>query len=195
MFSSTIALNVGAAAGSPETPVFVINEPHSASMIVAGGSDLYTYVENESLNAVDPEGLAPKDRWYGYNDKDFRRWFHRCWEEGGEGRRNALKKEIEMAYAEWISRGSPKGGNCWGGGKPNPSACKEPVPARRRNPGPSMDELRMQEEAARQMERFWIKILIGNAAIGAVMLAPEGGAAIIIRWIWVGGKLVPIPIH
>ena len=58
-----------------------------------------------------------------------------------------------------------------------------------------MDELRMQEEAARQMERFWIKILIGNAAIGAVMLAPEGGAAIIIRWIWVGGKLVPIPIH
>jgi len=55
-----------------------------------------------------------------------------------------------------------------------------------------MDELRMQEESARQMERFWTKILIGDAAIGAVALAPEGAVVTIIRWIWVGGRLVPV---
>src|SRR5205814_1521665 len=81
----------------PQLGRFISEDPIG----LAGGSNLYAYVENNSLNAVDPEGLVPKDRWYGYNNKDFRRWFHRCWEEGGEGRQNASKKEIDIAYAEW----------------------------------------------------------------------------------------------
>jgi hypothetical protein len=53
-----------------------------------------------------------------------------------------------------------------------------------------MDELRMQEESARQMEKFWIKVSIGGVAIGAVVLAPEGGAVIVLRYIFVGGRWV-----
>jgi RHS repeat-associated protein len=170
----------------PQVGRFISEDPIG----LEGGPNLYGYVENDPLNAVDPEGLVPKDKWYGYRNKDFRRWFHRCWEEGGEGRQNASKQEIEIAYAEWLSRGSPKGGNCWGGGKPNPSECKEPVPARKRIPGPLLEEFRLQEESARQKEQFWRKILIGDAAVGAVLLAPEGAGAAILRWISTGGRLV-----
>lgn len=162
-----------------------------------GGINLYAYVDNDPLNSVDPEGLAPKDKWYGYNNKDFRRWFHRCWKRPGDP--DAGKDGIEAAHAEWISRGSPKGDKCWGGGKPDPSACKDPAPdpLRRRIPGPLLDELRMQEESHRQMEKFWTKVLIGDAVAGAVLLSPAGAGAAVIRWLTVGGgggaRLVPVP--
>lgn len=107
---------------------------------------------------------------------------------------DAGKEEIQAAHAEWLSRGSTKGGNCWGGGEPNPSACKEPVPKRRKLPGPSLDELRLQEEANRQMEQFWTKILLGDIAVGAVLLAPEGAVMGAIRWLSLPGRWVPVTI-
>ena len=37
---------------------------------------------------------------------------------------------------------------------------------------PTSDELRMQEESHRQMERFWEKVLAGDIAVGIVLLRP-----------------------
>ena len=54
------------------------------------------------VNAIDPEGLAPKDRWYGYNDTTFKRWLHRCVKQPGDG--DASKEQIAEAYQEWSVR-------------------------------------------------------------------------------------------
>jgi hypothetical protein len=90
-----------------------------------GGEDanLFRYVENNPVNFIDPFGLTKKDPWYGRNDRDFQRWFHLCWKQKG-GPRVASKADIEEAYAEWLSRGAPRGGKCWG--KPDePKECHD----------------------------------------------------------------------
>jgi RHS repeat-associated protein len=71
--------------------------------------------------------LSPKrsDKWYGYNNRDFQNWFHRCWKEKGDP--DASKEDIEEAYEVWKSRGSPKGGNCWGGDNDRRSAVPQPA--------------------------------------------------------------------
>jgi len=187
----------------PQLGRFISEDPIG----LGGGGNLYAYVENDPLDAVDPEGLVPKDKWYGYNNKDFRRWFHRCHEQGGEGRQNATKDEMEIAHREWVSRGSPRGGKCWGrgGGPPVPVECPDPKTSRSRKrwPGPLLDELRMEEESYRQMERFWTKVLVGDLVVGGVFLAPEGTAAAIVRGLGSAAKaltgsgrpLVPVPVH
>jgi hypothetical protein len=88
-----------------------------------------------------------------------------------------------------VKRGSPRGGNCWGGKKPNPSVCKDPSPARRRVPGPTMDELRMQEQSARQMEMFWKKVLYGSIAGGAVVVAGPPAVVGVRRWLATAGAV------
>jgi len=80
-----------------------------------GGINLYAYVQNDPVNYYDIEGLHKQDKWYGYNNKDFHRWFHRCWKDPDAP--NADKKEIEEAYAEWVRSGKPKGAKC-GSGRP-----------------------------------------------------------------------------
>ena len=55
-------------------------------------------------------GLHKGDKWYGFNNREFQRWFHRCWKQAGNA--DADKEEIAEAYAEWVSRGSPTGGKC-----------------------------------------------------------------------------------
>jgi hypothetical protein len=55
-----------------------------------------------------------------------------------------------------------------------------------------MDELRLREESARQMEQFWWKITLGGVAIGAVVVAPEGAVVGVARLIWVGGRWVVV---
>lgn len=92
-------------------------------------------------------------------------------------------RNVETAHAEWLSRGSPKGGKCYGGPKPDPSACKEPVPIRRRAPGPTMDELRMRELSAREMEMFWKKVMVGSVVGGTVVVAGPAGIAALLRWL------------
>jgi RHS repeat-associated protein len=48
-----------------------------------------------------------RDNWYGYNDKDFQRWWHRQGkrEFGGQDIENA--EEAKAAYEHWVSIGKP----------------------------------------------------------------------------------------
>jgi RHS repeat-associated protein len=161
----------------PQTGRFISEDP----IAFEAGYNWYQYVENNPISFSDPLGLSKHDRWYGYNNRDFHKWFHRCWKQPGD--RDADKDDIEEAHAEWMRRGSPQGGNCWGGRKPDPSACKDPTPARRRIPGPTMDELRMQELSAREKEMFWKKILVGSVVGGTVVVAGPAGIAALLRWI------------
>jgi RHS repeat-associated protein len=84
-----------------------------------GGTNFYNYAANSPNNLIDPLGLMPKgkDKWWGHNNRDFQRWFHRCWKQQGDP--DASKGDIQEAYDEWVSRGKPTGGNC-GGGKQKP---------------------------------------------------------------------------
>lgn len=160
-----------------------------------GGVNLYAYVANNPENAVDPDGLKPKDKWYGYNNRNFRWWFHNCWKEKGDP--DATKEEMAEAYQEWINRGSPTRGNCWGG-KPQTQACKDLMPeeARRRTMQPGADELRMYSESNRRMETVWTTVAAGGTAIVVVMTAPPAAAAALIRGLMrVGPVLRTAPAH
>jgi RHS repeat-associated protein len=160
-----------------------------------GGVNLYAYVANNPENQVDPDGLAPKDNWYGYNNRDFHKWFHRCWKEPGDP--DADKAGIEEAYNEWVRRGKPTGGNCWGG-TPQPEACRDLMPeaARRRTMQPGADELRMYSESNRRMETVWTSVAVGGTAIVVVMTAPPAAAAALIRGLMrVGPVLRTAPVH
>jgi len=48
-----------------------------------------------------------RDNWYGYNDKQFQRWWHREGKAaaGGDDIDNA--QEAKAAYDEWVSLGKP----------------------------------------------------------------------------------------
>jgi RHS repeat-associated protein len=162
-----------------------------------GGTNLYAYVANNTENSVDPDGLSNKDNWYGYSNKDFHKWFHRCWKEKGDA--DADKEAIEEAYKEWVKRGSPQGGECWGG-KPQFSFCRDPLynPARSRTMRPFAEEARLDAVSHQQMEQFWTKVLIGDIIVGTVLLAPEGTVPLIIRTLTPKGSgpvPVPIPVH
>jgi RHS repeat-associated protein len=92
---------------------------------LAGGENAYQYALSNPLRYTDPQGLHPGDKWFGYNDKEFQRWFHRCWKQPGDG--DANKAEIKEAYAEWSRLGKPKGGKCGGDPRRNPAPQKQPI--------------------------------------------------------------------
>lgn len=138
-----------------------------------GGINLYGYVANNPENSVDPNVLSKNDKWYGYKNRDFQKWFHRCWKEKGDP--DADKAEIEEAYKEWVKRGSPTDGNCWGG-----KSLLQPCKAPQRMMHPTAEEWRMDAESHRQMERFWMKIGVGSVVGGAVIIGgPAAGAAVL----------------
>jgi RHS repeat-associated protein len=124
----------------PQTGRFISEDP---TELDGGDINFYRYASNNSINLVDPFGWSPRggDNWWGHNDRDFQRWYHRCWKLPGD--RDATKGEIIEAYDEWLRRGSPKDGKCWG--DPEPKACPEKQPKYPPVPipivGPLLDKL------------------------------------------------------
>lgn len=93
---------------------------------VAAGPNTYLYVNGNPLGYSDALGLTPKDKWWQFTDRDFQRWYHQCWKE--KGARDATREELAEAYSEWLSRGAPRGGRCWGGEPPCPQLVPSPEP-------------------------------------------------------------------
>ncbi len=92
--------------------------------------------------------------------------------------------DAQRAFARCKTIFDRKCKDCGPPGSPIP--VRNPSPARRPT-GPTLDELRMQEESARQMERFWEKVLYGSIGGGAVLVAGPPGIAALLRWLAAGG--------
>jgi RHS repeat-associated protein len=76
---------------------------------------------------------------------------------------------------------------CKGCGPPG-SPMAEPSLSRARRPtGPTLEEFRMQELSAREMEMFWKKVLYGSIGGGAVVVAGPPTIGAILQWLAVGG--------
>ncbi|HET7107289.1 MAG TPA: RHS repeat-associated core domain-containing protein [Candidatus Acidoferrum sp.] len=124
----------------PQTGRLISEDP---TELDGGDINFYRYASNNSINLIDPFGWSPRggDNWWGHNDRDFQRWYHRCWKLPGD--RDANKGEIIEAYEEWLRRGSPKDGKCWG--DPEPKTCPEKQPKYPPVPipivGPLLDKL------------------------------------------------------
>lgn len=84
--------------------------------------NLYAYVDSDPINWTYFLGQHKGDKWFGFNNKEFHKWFHRCWKESGD--KDATKEEIAEAFAEWKSVGSPTGGKC-GGSAPPPISTED----------------------------------------------------------------------
>jgi hypothetical protein len=84
----------------------------------------YVYVYNMPTMLTDENGLVPKDKWYGHKDKDFHKYYHRCYKPKAGIRGNGTREDIEEAHAEWLAAGKPKGGKC-GGKTKDPCSDKE----------------------------------------------------------------------
>jgi RHS repeat-associated protein len=106
----------GARYYDPTAGRFVGEDPEEFG---GGATNFYKYASENPTNLADPFGWSPKgDKWYGHNDRDFQRWFHRCWKLPGEP--DADKSGIEEAFREWVSRGRPRNGKCHKGDEPDP---------------------------------------------------------------------------
>ncbi|HXN53633.1 MAG TPA: RHS repeat-associated core domain-containing protein [Candidatus Acidoferrum sp.] len=132
-----------------------------------GGGNFYAYGQNSPINESDPDGLTGKDKWYGYNDPDFHKWFHRCWKQPGDP--DANKAGIQEAFEEWVRRGRPKGGKC--GDQPEKNPKKKDCGCKQK----TNFEYQMDEQSNRYMQHFWEDILIGDVALGIVGTAGSLG--------------------
>ena len=109
------------------------------------GSTIYQYVEGNPLRYVDPLGLGPWDKLYGYG-KEFWRWFHKddpqLFKELKDPKTGQIPKDAVQPYYEawkkdkeggfaspsllealipWGFTPSPLGGALWGPGTPYPT--------------------------------------------------------------------------
>src|SRR6202043_3207238 len=98
---------------------------------------LYEYATSNPLSFIDPFGLGPGDKWYGYNARDFQDWFHRNWNKPGDP--DASKEDIQNAYDEWQREGKPKRDRKDHGrydDKPDAGPTPEPAPGPEPEPEP-----------------------------------------------------------
>jgi RHS repeat-associated protein len=76
----------------------------------AGDFNLYRYVANQPLLYVDALGTHKGDRWFGMDNRDFQRWFHRFFKPSNPQEGSQTDKDyISEAYAEWLASGKPDG--------------------------------------------------------------------------------------
>ena len=157
----------------PQAGRFLSEDPIGFS----GGGNFYEYGQNGPIDESDPDGLSPtgKDRWYGYNNDDFHKWFHRCWKQPGDP--DADKGGIKEAYEVWNSIGRPKNGNC-GGGEPNQKTQNNQNNQKKKDCGCNQKtnfEYQMDEDSNRYMQHLWEDILIGDFALAVVGTAGAAG--------------------
>ena len=77
---------------------------------LAGATNPYSYVAGNPLRFIDPEGLGPKDRWYGHNEKDFHDWVHQLKEDEKRApTENYTKDQVDRLKEEWTKTGKPRG--------------------------------------------------------------------------------------
>lgn len=192
----------------------------------AGGLNWYSYVDNNPVAAGDPWGLCKDskycrqlleqivrktngfvNRFRRYKDAGFKDHGGKTWSHGGKSgttepgghynqlvdRQRGLIKDI-LDYIE----------NCLNEGDPPPPALKDAFEESKRHvpwPAnwPTMDELRMQEQSHRYMEKFWETIFKGGvyggaAYLGAPILIRAAPAAFGALWQYInGGGSVPVP--
>jgi RHS repeat-associated protein len=88
------------------------------------GPSVYAYALSSPLYYIDPSGLAPNDKWYGYNNRDFQAWCHRQQKRPGDP--DFTKQELDRLWKQWNDEGRPgpdsrgrysrRGGGSRGGG-------------------------------------------------------------------------------
>jgi RHS repeat-associated protein len=159
-----------------------------------GGKNWYAYVENDPVGSDDPLGLKPlprsRTRTRRCDPEEMARCARICGPRGMESCRISqtfrMVRWKGVGLFKWVD--GPMSCSCNGCDDP-----KVPVPIPRRLNQPGLDELRMQEEAARQMEKFWTKILIGDFIIGGVLLAPEGTIPALLKIPRSAPRPAPVP--
>jgi RHS repeat-associated protein len=93
---------------SPMMAGFISEDPAG----FAGGQlSFYSGFRGDPLDFNDPLGLAPKDKWFGYTNKNFQWWLHNCYKRSGDPD-VASKAEMAEIYAEYLAAGSPPMGKC-----------------------------------------------------------------------------------
>ncbi len=95
----------------PEAGRFVSKDPIGFN---AGDVNLYGYVAENSVNLIDPWGLTKKDKWYGYDDKNFQDWIHG--QKGSYDPDIPSKEKMKKLWEQWNEEGRP-GGKGWKSGK------------------------------------------------------------------------------
>jgi len=68
------------------------------------GPSVYAYASLSPLMLVDPTGLAPKDKWYGFTNRDFQAW---CHSQKKPGDSDFMRREIEELWKQWNREGRP----------------------------------------------------------------------------------------